>query len=536
MRRKFYHVEGNAKVISIIEGKSTSMVTHILNHTTSYFTLWYKDIKHSDLISSGKRTKVDQDFDKNILYYLTAEEMRTIEKNSKKPFETAHQSNIGMCEDFYEDLGVSRLERRKGKQTTQHNHIRLNDFVNVFLVNDTVKYFTKRYTDIVVTNLGKKPIAINESEIKLKYGAFTPMQLTQAIHGLGTADDKMFHEYRKTIFMNDRLYFIIEHNREGNKLYVMMEKNPVFFRLAGVANDSWAKHLEIESKQQDAKVGAAKKLDDKEKSRKQQSTWKKMLAQEMMNYTTHEGEVFCPLTKIRGAYDDIHMLFIASHIKRFEHCKPNEAYDINNGLLLCANADALFDKHMITVNENKKLVFSYLIDNEYQLKSELLLNQPIFEMILNEERMKYMKEHRAIFEEKEKKRKFGNVDDEYEYDDTSSDIVNDEYEDSPKYSIPFEPLVPAAEDFPSYNVQSQPLSYDNQFNTTERSYEISRTKVNQMTDEVLEELYEYDHEHHILPQYKKSQLEDYIMRGKALSFKMKLSFWYDMSKLNKSWN
>ena len=99
------------------------------------------------------------------------------------------------------------------------------------------------------------------------------------------------------------------------------------------------------------------------------------------------------------------MLFIASHIKRFSDSDCDEAFDINNGLLLCANADALFDKHMITVDENKKLIFSFLIDNDYMLKQKLLLNQPIFEIVLNEKRMEYMKDHREIFFKKEQERK-----------------------------------------------------------------------------------------------------------------------------------
>ena len=125
----------------------------------------------------------------------------------------------------------------------------------------------------------------------------------------------------------------------------------------------------------------------------------------MMNYTTHEGEVFCPFTQISADFESLSMLFIASHIKRFADCDALEAYDVNNGLLLCANADALFDKHMITVDENKQLVFSFLIEDNLQLRHKLLLNQPIFNLILNDKRMEYMKEHRRIFYLKEKERK-----------------------------------------------------------------------------------------------------------------------------------
>ena len=77
---------------------------------------------------------------------------------------------------------------------------------------------------------------------------------------------------------------------------------------------------------------------------------------------------------------------MASHIKGFSD--PNttneEKYDVNNGLLICANADALFDKHLITINENKEIEFSFLLDDDIRLKTQLLLMQPIFKPILNE--------------------------------------------------------------------------------------------------------------------------------------------------------
>lgn len=72
---------------------------------------------------------------------------------------------------------------------------------------------------------------------------------------------------------------------------------------------------------------------------------------------------------------------------------------------MVANADALFDKHLITVNENKELVFSFLIQQDYMLQSRLLLNQPIFKSVLNEKRMMYLREHREKFLVKEEERK-----------------------------------------------------------------------------------------------------------------------------------
>jgi predicted restriction endonuclease len=72
---------------------------------------------------------------------------------------------------------------------------------------------------------------------------------------------------------------------------------------------------------------------------------------------------------------------------------------------LCANADALFDKHLITISETKELIFSFLLDNDSRLKSQLLLMQPIFQPILNEKRMEYIAYHREQFKKLEVIRK-----------------------------------------------------------------------------------------------------------------------------------
>lgn len=132
-----------------------------------------------------------------------------------------------------------------------------------------------------------------------------------------------------------------------------------------------------------------------------------MLAAEMMNYTSLENQVFCPFTYITADYNSLKTLYRASHIKSFSKCNIDEAYDLNNGLLLCANADALFDKHLITVSENKELIFSFLIEHDGQLIQMLRLNNEIFKGILNEKRMRYLEYHREEFLQKEALRKMG---------------------------------------------------------------------------------------------------------------------------------
>lgn len=397
------------KIRSFLDGKSQFMNNYILEHYDSEFLLIYKYLSHSDLINKGKRNGNKETLDQNYLYYLSVDEMVDLEKQQNTCFESAKQSNIGLPTIFFNALGVPQLQRRKGPQTTQHNHISINDYANVYLVNDSVKYFNIEYTKKVFSKLGKHPNWENDDlHFDLNESGITPIKLTHAIHGIGTAEDDVFKKLRCSMFKNDIFMTLIESRPKGEKnLFIILDKNPKFYTILGLSNEKWEKYItkEIEKSEELLKTKTIVELDELQKSRKQQAKWRNLLAEEMMNYSTIDGEVFCPLTYLAVDFDNAGTLFRASHIKAFEECNPQEAYDLNNGLLLCANADALFDKHLITINDEKELVFSFLLDNDYKLKAKLLLNQPIFKAVLNNERMKYIAYHRNVFNNLEKERK-----------------------------------------------------------------------------------------------------------------------------------
>ena len=396
-QKSMYFINDKDKIAEFIESKSQSMFNYINANKNSEYFLFYKYITHSDLISSGKRNE-KQGFDKNYLYYLTPEENAEIGSEQS----TAHQSCISCCKEFYETFGIP-------EHSAGASQVVINKFANVYIVNDTLKYFNSSYTSQVISSLNKSvPNWVNkDNDISvLQDNEFTPIQITRAAHGFGVEKDIEFHKLRKSIFKNDIFVLLIEKTNANINIFILLEKNPIFFTIIKESNIAWQSYAEKQQKKIESTLRTNKLVEEDIKSRAQQSPWKTKLAEEMMNYTTTKGEVFCPLTYIKGQFDNLSSLFIASHIKRFEDCEsPKEAWDVNNGLLLCANADALFDKHMITISENKELVFSFLIDNDFELKSKLLLLQQIFKIILNDERMKYLEDHRRIFKEKEDKRK-----------------------------------------------------------------------------------------------------------------------------------
>jgi predicted restriction endonuclease len=83
-------------------------------------------------------------------------------------------------------------------------------------------------------------------------------------------------------------------------------------------------------------------------------------------------------------------VLIASHIKPWSVSTNEERLDVNNGLLLCPNHDALFDKHLISFDKQGKIVISQTLDET--VKKFLNVNDGM-RVGLNEKQLGYMKDH-----------------------------------------------------------------------------------------------------------------------------------------------
>ncbi|WJJ01327.1 HNH endonuclease [Helicobacter pylori] len=385
-KKNIYRVENFEEIQEIIIDKSQSLYDYMDKYKSSEYILYYKMLSHSDLPNFAKM-KNDESLDKNLLYYLSTKEMREIEQRENRKFEVAKQSNIGMSIRFWKDLDMpnprdSVIERK----VTGEDYLKINDYAKVFLVNDVLESFhfndTLKIFEKLHKNFNPKQFNANTMSYQIFNNQdFTPIELCQAVHGIGMTQDVEFNKLRHNLFKNDLLYLLIEKTQTQKNLFIMPFRNPLFFSLLGVTNSKWQIYQEQKLKRENNLATKSPTPFQEEKIQRQhQNKWREALALEMMNYTTIDRSIFCPLTYIEADFDDMKTLFRASHIKGYSDCDEEEKYDLDNGLLLIANADALFDKHFITIDENKQLKFSYLLENNHKLKSQLNLNNGILKI------------------------------------------------------------------------------------------------------------------------------------------------------------
>lgn len=98
----------------------------------------------------------------------------------------------------------------------------------------------------------------------------------------------------------------------------------------------------------------------------------------------------------------INALMVASHIVPASESNVYEKADYENGLLLCALHDKLFDRYLISFRfDDGKLLYASVLENdleEYQLSEDLTLE----ERFMTEKRKDYLLKHNMEFYERNK--------------------------------------------------------------------------------------------------------------------------------------
>lgn len=99
-----------------------------------------------------------------------------------------------------------------------------------------------------------------------------------------------------------------------------------------------------------------------------------------------------------------YQVLVASHIKACAQClrehKENQAYDVNNGLLLSPNMDSYFDKHDITFDNEGKILFGKRVNQKVR---DQYADFTLDKQVLNKNRLWYLDKHRKVFHKKQRK-------------------------------------------------------------------------------------------------------------------------------------
>ncbi|PFJ96342.1 HNH endonuclease [Priestia megaterium] len=205
-----------------------------------------------------------------------------------------------------------------------------------------------------------------------------------------------YKNYMKDILeLQDNKYAPFNKSGRGNTGYlfrVSKELANFFFEIIEATNPVLKRKFQIEDslqveniKQIENDLNSIITLDKTEKeiiikSRIGQSAFKKALL-------TIEKKC-----RICGVRDE--RFLVASHIKPWSESNNQERLDVNNGLLLCPNHDALFDKRYISFDETGKVMVKQNLDST----TKMFLNiNDTMRINLNERQQNYMKWHREKF-------------------------------------------------------------------------------------------------------------------------------------------
>lgn len=342
---------------------------------------------------------IKQRAESNYLFYLTKSEIAAYElKNKKKKvfFCETKQSNISMPEAFYDFLGLDGGSRAN-KGTSLNSGI-----YSTFIVNSCIKdCFEEKITNETFAKLGRtalaKSIDIDTSNV------FSRVELHIAVHGIGIKSDEFFHALRGNMFAKDKLCTLVERTADGRyRLFFMVYRNPKFYVLNNRLMPSFLLASYAIEEEDEKKV----------ESRRGQARWRNMLAEYALTLSVEDtSKVVCPFTRIEVQYPAEATLLRASHIKAYAKCKNaddtinlEEAYDRENGFLVTANVDALFDKYLITVKPDGTVVTSKSVSQSLVF-DKLGIVKKIDPKYISEKKKQYLKVHYETFLDRESKMK-----------------------------------------------------------------------------------------------------------------------------------
>ncbi|MFP9128554.1 HNH endonuclease [Niallia sp. BSM11] len=195
--------------------------------------------------------------------------------------------------------------------------------------------------------------------------------------------------------IQDKKYAPFNKSGRGNTGYLFRVSKDLagfFFELIEKKNGVSLKMFQIENELQKEIVNEIEKglteaitLD---------KTEKETIIKSRIGHSAFKKALFVTEQKCRicGMKDE--RFLIASHIKPWSESNNQERLDVHNGLLLCPNHDALFDKMYITFDETGNIMVKQSLDEA----TKILLNiNERMHINMNEQQQNYMNWHREKF-------------------------------------------------------------------------------------------------------------------------------------------
>lgn len=396
MKTSFKHAKVLVDVDSVINELSVNNLTKLLKiaKESDEVLLIEKFITFADVRTNRKKAYVSSDKNKpnafseseiakraniNIGFYTTAEEMIAFEKKHKTKkifFNQTKQNSIYVPSAFYSFFSIPDATKHQTDPTFGQYLIEDYD-VETYLYNESISnYFDKELTEKTYKALNRDKNAVL---LSLDKGPFTKTSLHITPHGLGTTEDGQFESLRQNVFAKDKIIVLCVKVGTEKKIYISFFRNPKFFILNNLFNKDYV--LARYSEEKNSKNG--------EEGRIGQSKWRDELAELSIGLQNSDDYyVKCPFTGTKVKYPEESAFLRASHIKAFAKCKNSdgkinieEAYDINNGFLVIADVDALFDKYLLSVNpQTGEICKSPVLTNEVvaHLKLKNKIDDPQF--------------------------------------------------------------------------------------------------------------------------------------------------------------
>ena len=446
-----FYIEYNSKMLYDIVKES-------LNHE---LLLCRKYLTHSDILTVGKPTKKQKD---NLsrtdyikafsLYYQSCDELDPLYDE----LPTAAQSNIVLPDEVYMELNIPTYKENNKQQynieekVDLHFYIpldsckdfNLKDFDKICNLNGKTKYSDRTRRQLSSYNLNLQKSDVNSNLLKCD-------SVHIAAHGLGTENDKLLAYLRSFVFKGD--VFNLLFDKTDDVVYLFFERNEEYYRLLNYIKQKpitapiWRRYSKNDKKEivetlYSAEVVNAienneiqalptnnisetrmanllkkyyaeynKTVDDiiaigeKPKTRWYQRKWKEVLIKLDELALDEKGYAICAISGVKGRYSKLGRFFIASHIKPYSLCIDERDYescfDPNNGLILTANIDALFDQYLISISPTDGKILKNDIVDTITKSNQLFNNKThIANYYLTEKRKTYLLLHNQYFENK----------------------------------------------------------------------------------------------------------------------------------------